>query len=208
MSYHLVFNHLNGRQGYRLFKFWMKLTMELPVKSDSDYRVAGFSQFWLNENSFNHLWCQAINWYTLFLSIIFASQLFFVKFDGVDILSPTYILVQSLHVIQTVHGVFSWLHFLYTLNLFYVTCMRFFTKRFRNIGRQLEKMSSSRTVGRADNRKLSRLIAEHHQVHHDLMLINEMFKFQTGFNLIAFFAMGITATYLLLLEIDWRWANH
>ena len=86
LSFHFVFNHLNSKNDYRLYKVWMKLTLELPVSSDRDYRVAGLSveenkKFWLMENRVNHIWSQVINYYTAFVSLIFSSQLFFVKFS-------------------------------------------------------------------------------------------------------------------------------
>ena len=86
LFFHFVFNHLNSKNDYRLYKVWMKLTLELPVSSDRDYRVAGLSveenkKFWLMENRVNHIWSQVINYYTAFVSLIFSSQLFFVKFS-------------------------------------------------------------------------------------------------------------------------------
>lgn len=84
LSFHYVFNYLNARGDYRLFKFWMKLTQELPAKSDQDYRVAGLSKrenqtFWAKENHVNYVWYRVVNWYTFFMSSTFCIQLFFVK---------------------------------------------------------------------------------------------------------------------------------
>lgn len=89
-SYHLVFNSFNSRNDYRLFKFWMKLTLELPVKSDRDYRVAGLSQkenkkFWLSENHVNYVWYRVMNWYILFIGFIYSSMLFYVRWVHVQI---------------------------------------------------------------------------------------------------------------------------
>lgn len=55
ICFHFTFNYLNTRNRYRLFKFWMKLTLELPVKSESDYRVAGLfrkanKKFWESDS--------------------------------------------------------------------------------------------------------------------------------------------------------------
>ena len=65
-------------------------------------------------------------------------------------------------------------------------------------------MNLSKTAEQIDNRKLSRLIIEHNKVNYDLIQINDFFKFYVGFNLISFFAFGITGVFILLLDIDWR----
>ena len=57
-----------------------------------------------------------------------------------------------------------------------------------------------------NNRKLTRLIIEHNQVHHDLILINEFFKNYEGFSLISFFFLEITLSFTIL-DTDWRLAN-
>ena len=118
-----------------------------------------------------------------------------------EILSATYILFQTLNVIQIVHALFSYGHCFFTLNLFYLTCIRFFSKRFNYIARKLDGLKTSKQI---DNRKLCRLIIEHNRVHHDLILINDFFKYQVGFNLVFFFAFGVTLMFVVLLDIDWR----
>lgn len=84
LSFHFVFNGLNAKNDYRLLKFWMKLTMELPVKSDEDYRVAGLSQdenksFWLKEKHVNQVWNVFMNIYIACIGLTLSSQLFLVK---------------------------------------------------------------------------------------------------------------------------------
>lgn len=84
LLYHFVFNFLNAKNDYRLFKIWMKLTLELPAKSKKDYKVAGLSQeenqsFWLKESNGNQLFFRAVTFYSFSLSLIFSSQLFFVR---------------------------------------------------------------------------------------------------------------------------------
>ena len=85
--------------------------------------------------------------------------------------------------------------------------MKFFTKRFNCIRRHVQDMRT-KSVSRIDNRKLSRLVIEHNKVHHDLILINDFFKFYVGINLIAFMAMGTPVMFAVLLELDTRlkWA--
>ena len=81
--------------------------------------------------------------------------------------------------------------------------MRFFCKRFDYVGRRLREISQSKASERTNNRKLARLVLEHHTVHHDLILINDFFKFYVGFNVISFFALEISLTFVFLLDIDW-----
>ena len=76
----------------------------------------------------------------------------------------------------------------------------------KHIARQVESMS--RTPKPVNDRKLTRLIVEHNQVHHDLILINELFKNYVGYNLIATFGIEVTLSFVVLLDTDWRLANH
>ena len=80
--------------------------------------------------------------------------------------------------------------------------MKHFSKRFNYIGRHLEILINTSEL--IDNRKLSRMIIEHNRVHYDLMLINDFFKSYVGFNLIIFFALGVTVIFGLLQNVDWR----
>ena len=87
LFFHFAFNYLNARDDYRLMRFWMKQTLELPVKNDRDYKVAGLSieenkKFWLTENHINHIYFRVINGYICFVAFIFSSQLFFVKLSN------------------------------------------------------------------------------------------------------------------------------
>lgn len=128
------------------------------------------------------------------------------RFEGIEILSVKYIFFQAFHVVIVSYGLFSLIHCFYSLNLFYVTCMLFFTKRFRFIGREVERMSVSKSKP-IDNRKLSRLIIEHNIVHYDLIQINDFFKSFVGFNLISYFTVIVPTMFALLLDIDLRFVR-
>ena len=83
-SFNYVFTWLNTRNDYKLFRVWMRMTFEISPKSDRDYRVAGLSlkrskQFWETESYVNRIWYRTFNGYVLFISILFSSQLFFVR---------------------------------------------------------------------------------------------------------------------------------
>ena len=129
------------------------------------------------------------------------------RFDGVGILSAKYVLFQAIGVLHIIHSLYCFLHCFYSLNLFYMTCMQFFSKRFSHVARHVEGMYSKKILKRIDNRKLFRLVVEHNRIHRDLILINDFFKFYIGFNLVSFFAFGTTGVFVVLLDIGWWSVN-
>lgn len=127
------------------------------------------------------------------------------RFDGVEnIYSPIYIFIQTIHILHTSHALFATLHCFYSLNLLYVTCMRFFSKRFEHIGRLVGSLSMSEMSKRTDNRELTKLVIEYNQIHQDLLLINDYFRYYVGFNMLGFYAMGVTVVCVVLLDTDMR----
>ena len=88
----------------------MKLTYEIPVKSEREYRIAGLSrkrtkEFFEKEDKFLVHFNRLMN-LALFASFgIFPAQLFFVTYDA-DLLS--YIVAQTINVIHTAY--FVWLY--------------------------------------------------------------------------------------------------
>ena len=81
---HIPFNYLNEKDGYRLLTFWKRLTLELPIKSDKDNIVADWSrkeneQFWSKVDHINSVWYKTVSIYSVLLSAVFSSQLFFVR---------------------------------------------------------------------------------------------------------------------------------
>ena len=84
LSFNFSFNYENAKDDCRLFKFWMNLTMELPVKSEDDYRVAGLpreinKKFWSTENYVNYVLYRVLNWYIAFISLVYSHQLFMTR---------------------------------------------------------------------------------------------------------------------------------
>ena len=82
--------------------------------------------------------------------------------------------------------------------------MWFFVKRFAAIGRRVQRLSAWKSFDKKKNRKLARWIVEYQLVHQDLIQINELFKSYIGCNLLTYFANGLTAAFVELLDIDWR----
>ena len=68
-------------------------------------------------------------------------------------------------------------------------------------------MSTKKSSKPIDNRMLSKLIIEHNRIHYELIQINDFFKFQSGFNLISSFAVIVSVTFALLLDIDLRFVR-
>lgn len=212
LSFHWVFNHINSKKNYRLYKFWMKLTMELPVKNDRCYIVAGLAQkdnkkFWLHEKYFNYVCYRVLNGYFALISLVLCMQLFFVRFEGVEIYSATYILVQTFHIVHTIHTCYALFHCYFTLNLFHMWAMRFFSKRFHSIGKRVESMRELEMSRMIENWRLSRLVYAYNRTHHDLILINDFYKSYVGFNLIFFFSLGVNGVFIILMDLDLRLVN-
>ena len=120
------FSWLNAKHDYRLFKFWAKLTYEMPAKSDADYAVAGLSRkankaFWMAEKRFNQIYFRVLNFALGVAYCVYSSQLLFVHFE-IDWI--TYILVQTFHVVYL-----SWFIYMFLGSVFSV-----------NVGSQLENL--------------------------------------------------------------------
>ena len=84
LSFNYVFSWLNTRNDYKLFRIWMRMTLEIPVKNNRDYRVPGLSgkknkRFWQTEDYVNRIWYRVFNGYIIFISLFFGLQLFFVR---------------------------------------------------------------------------------------------------------------------------------
>lgn len=65
---------------------WMKITYEIPAKSDRDYRVIGLSRaqnkkFWTEEKRTNARWYRSMNYVLGLAYCIFNVQYTFVSFD-------------------------------------------------------------------------------------------------------------------------------
>lgn len=77
---HIIFNHVNTRNDYHLFRVWMKMSNE--TKREEDDRVIGLSRrenkkFWLAEDRFNHIYYRIVNFSLFFSYFIFGCQHFF-----------------------------------------------------------------------------------------------------------------------------------
>ena len=125
------------------------------------------------------------------------------RFEGVDIFSAKYILLQTIHVLNAFHSFYAFFHCVFTLSLYHITCMRFFTRRFHHIGKQVKHLNGS--AERVSCQKLSRLIVEHQIVHHELIFINDFFKNYSGYNLLCLFATGVATIFSVLLDIGLMW---
>ena len=196
IAFHFViFNHLNAKNDYRLYRLWLKLTQELPAKTDQDYKVAGLAKeentkFWLNENYITQVGYRTITG-AIFLFLASVNTLFFyIRFD-VDWV--TYTFFHTLHICHHCFMVFGFMHSIITVTLFVLTIQRFFAKRFHSISKHLRRMNRNKSIR---NRKLFRMICDYKQVEHELLEMNDFFKAYIASNLICFFAFGIPVSFL------------
>lgn len=179
LALHFVFNKLNTRKNYHLFKKWMKLTYEMPVNSDDDYEVVGLPReenrrFWEAEDRFNYRYLGLVATGCLVvIAFVFDAQLFFVSFD---IGLPLYALMQTINVLYNTFGVFSYLYGFYAPNIFLITIILFMTKKLRHIRKQVERMNVSLRTRQINNRKLTKLIYNYHHAQMEITEMNNFFK--------------------------------
>ena len=182
----VIFNHLNTRQDYHLYRRWMRLTLELPVKpKDCDYKAFGFSkaknkQFWAAEDEFNYKWNSAMNGLLFVFSFVVAILLFLAPYEGpIDI---KYLLLQTIHSVHIHLVFFTFLNSIYSLNLFYNQVLSFFAKKFSYILRRVQHLQPPNQI---DQRKLIKLIYQYQVVQFELIEMNAFFSSFVGVGLIG-----------------------
>lgn len=98
----VLFNYTKAKNGDRMLIKWMKMTFEIPAKSDRDYKIIGLSwvenkKFWLNEKRTNARWYRLMNYLLCLAFCIVGWQYTFVTFD---INFYVFTIVQTFHVIH------------------------------------------------------------------------------------------------------------
>lgn len=193
-SLFFTFNHLT-EQRQNLLLAWNQITYEVPARSDADYAVLGLpieenKRFWLKEAKFNQMY-QSVSTFFLFNTcVLFSIQHYYShQFDTNRF---TNFLVLGLHIVHYFVYCFVFLHAVYTPNLFFVTLLLFFTKRFRNIADQLER----NLMKDLNNRNLNRQIFAFHNTIHDMGQMNDLFKAYVGFNLLHCFLFITLVTFV------------
>lgn len=155
-----VFEYANAKNDFRLFRVWLKLTYEIPAKSERDYRVAGLpteenKSFWMAEDRFNALFYRAANVFLTFACSLVVAQFFLVQFD---VQLWIYLLVQIVHLVYTNFYIWMFIHLIYTGNVFFLGVVKFFAKKFSHISKRVRRLAMR--TKKVDNRKLARLICE------------------------------------------------
>ena len=139
--------------------------------------------------------------FTLVSCTLFNIQLFLVPFD-VDILSFTFF--QTLNVAHFYCYFFLFANTIYTLNVFLLTLIWYFRKKFHYIAEQVIRLHVSNRKP-ANNRKLARLVFEYATVHLELNAMRDLFKQFVGYNLCYYFLLGLLVTFACLFA-DMRMA--
>ena len=177
------------------------MTYELPAKSDEDYNVIGLSQdenkkFWLNEVDFNYQYNRVFNSFTVMACLALNSQLLYMFFDVIDIY--TYVIVSIVHFIHASFFIYAIFHMIYTLNVFFITIMNFFRKKFNYISKQLEHIQHEKVE--LNNPKLSRLIYDFNYVYLELIHQNNYFKHLSGINFLHYSVSAVIASFIFMLN--------
>ena len=134
MSLFLVFNYLNNKK-QNLFLKWMKMTYEIPARTDEDYNVVGLSleenkKFWLKEDEFNYQYNRLYKVLMITTSLILNSQHFFLIYEGVDVYA--YVILTIIHIIHDSYFIFLIFHMIYTLNVFFITILLFYSQKIQS----------------------------------------------------------------------------
>ena len=180
----------------------MKLTQEIPAKSDRDYKVAGLSRaenkrFWLTEDLVFYYFHRVLGVFLVLFVVMVESLFFIIDFD---VHWTSYVFFQTMHIAHASYMAYWFLQSLYTINLSYMIVMLFFVKRFRFVSKHLRRMKKP-----INNRKQSRLICDHNRIETELLEMNEFFKNFLGANLVHFFFHGIMFAFIAIdPTTDWR----
>ena len=199
----IVFNWLNARQDYALYRKWAKLSGEMPGKQNS--RVPGISRaenekFWQSEDQFTYRCSRAIYFSLFGFSFVYSAMLFMTD-SQTDLC--TYLLLQAINIAHFTFLVFKFLPSIYLTSLFFLNLMRFFVKRFRFIARKIKRLNAK--IEPVPNRKLTRLLYDHNRVHLDLIEMNRFFRCFVGFSFLCLCAVGTMVSFILINEkIDWK----
>lgn len=90
------------------------------------------------------------------------------------------------------YSIFIYLHSLYTVNIFLVTIVLYFSKKFSYIAKQVAGMSCSNEHSKKRfNRRLAAMIQAYNAVHKEMQAMNKFFSFFIGFCLVHFFFLVI-----------------
>lgn len=189
---HFVLTKLNARKDYYLVRKWMILMNEMPTKRGANYQVVLSEEenkkFWMTENYVNRVWFRTINLCLAAGCVIFNSQLFFISFPDVDMV--TYVLLQSFHLITNSIAIIGYLHSLYSVNLFYLEVMQLLTKKFAYLSAQVKLLGRPKT-DKISDRKLTNLIDLYITVESEVVTQNNFFKSFLGTNVFCYFGVGV-----------------
>lgn len=212
-SLFFTFNFLTEWRQHLLLR-WSKITYEVAAKSEADFEVFGLSaeenkQFWLKEAKFNQHYQSGATIFLLNSCVLFSIPHYYSHQFDIDTL--TYVLMLGLHIAHYCIYCFIFLHAVCTPNLFFVTLLRFFARKFGHIADRLERSLRKD----ANNKSLNKQILAFHDVIADMMRMNDLFKAYVGFNLlhcflfitlVCFVSLFVTnvlkiGIYLVLLEM-------
>ena len=128
--------------------------------------------------------------------LAFNSQLLYMFFDGIDIY--TYVIVSIAHFIHASFFIYAIFHMIYTLNVFFITIMNFFRKKFNYISKQLEHIQHEKVE--LNNPKLSRLIYDFNYVYLELIHQNNYFKHLSGINFLHYSVSAVFGSFIFMLN--------
>lgn len=187
------FNYLNHKKKHLLL-LWLQMTNELP--DNKNYELKGLSssendKFWIKEDKFNYYYDLLLKVIVITLLIIFTIPLFYTNY-GVD--EPIYSILLIAHTFHHFLFLFVYFHATATPNLFLLTILKFFSTKFNNIIKEINKLRFESV--KIDNKKLGKLINDYNCVHLEMININNYFKYLIGVNFFHYSILCIIASFL------------
>ena len=182
----VIFNHLNTRRDYHLYRRWMRLTLEIPAKKEDDYKTVGLStemnkKFWKAVEVFNYNWNLAVNALIFGFSLSVAVLLFLIPYQvPIDF---SYFLFQTIGIIHVCLTFYTFLNPALGLALFNIQVIRFFSKKFGFILKRVERLNATQ-ASQINNRKLTKLICHYYTLNFELTEMNAFFSAFVGISLI------------------------
>lgn len=191
LSLQVVFN-LNGANDYHLFRRLMELTQEIPASRCHGHKLVVLSRlenpkFWRTTDRLNRIYYIWVNSFVSVISVVFGGLLFINRYEKVGIWY--YLCIQTFHMVHTAYTFFLFFHSVFTTNfLQFITVMRIFIEKFSRIVSRTAELNALNTKrSKQFNRKLSRLLLEHNQVHLEMLEMNAFFSRLVCVNLTHFF---------------------
>lgn len=182
------FNFLNHKRE-DLFLLFLRICNEIPYEDQKKNHLVGLTKeenddYWRKNNKFCIIYNRVFNVLVLVIASIFNISTFYISFQ----LNPfIYAATMTINVIHNTYFLFSFFQAIFTLNVFFISIVNFFSRKYGHIAGQVRLLKEK---GKFSNRKLEKLIDDFNRVCLEMQLINKYWKHFLGINFVLFFFIG------------------